>query len=276
MIIFATDLDRTLLPNGHDEDGNTIPLLFRALEGKDITIVYVSGRNMALFEEARNKFDIPLPDFFLGSVGTEMFKKGNGVLVVDGGWIDYLRGNTAHWDVEEFKKRIGEIAGLRLQEPEVQNEFKLSFYLDDFELKNKEVVEQITRAVAGSGAEVDVVYSVDPLKNVGLIDVLPKVATKVTALEYLREQLGAGKSDVVYCGDSGNDVLPLTAGYKSILVKNAHTDTKDEVVQINKEKEFMDTLYIADGRYGLNGNYSSGILEGLIYFGVLDEQDIRQ
>jgi len=268
-MILATDLDRTLLPNGHDEYDGTLPVLFEALEEKNITLVYVSGRNMALFDAAQEEFDIPVPDFFLGSVGTEMFVKENDKLVPDTGWIAYLRANTPNWNVEEFKKQIGEIEGLRLQEPDVQNEFKLSFYLDDFDAKKDDAVAHIARAVNETGAEADVVYSVDPLKNVGLIDVLPKIATKVTALEYLREKLGEGKEDVTYCGDSGNDILPLTFGYKSILVKNAHPDTKEEVARTNNEKEFSDKLYVAKGEGEYNGNYSSGILEGLTHFNII-------
>jgi len=268
-MILATDLDRTLLPNGHDEYEGTIPVLFDALKDKKITIVFVSGRNMALFEEAREEFDIPIPDFFLGSVGTEMFKKEDDNLVSDTRWIKYLRANTPNWNVEEFKKNIGDVEDLRLQDEGVQNEFKLSFYLDNFETNKDTAVARITKAVGDTGADADVVYSVDPLKNVGLIDVLPKIATKVTALEYLRKKLGEEKKNVIYCGDSGNDILPLTFGYKSILVKNAHPDTKEEVARTNNEKEFSDKLYLAKGEGEYNGNYSSGILEGLAHFDII-------
>jgi len=286
-MILATDLDRTLLPNGHDEYDGTLPLLFEEIGKLDVTLVYVSGRNLALFEEARREFDIEIPDFFLGSVGTEMFKKEEDRLVADTEWVEHLRANTPNWNVEEFKKRIGDLPvrgltasnaqagtqtgmdGLRLQEQSVQNEFKLSFYLDDFEMKKDIAVAHITDAISGTGTKADVVYSVDPLKNIGLIDVLPKIATKITALEYLRKKLGVAKEEVVYCGDSGNDLLPLTFGYKSVLMKNARPIIKEKAMNIVKKKNINECLYIAKGEGKYNGNYSSGILEGLEHFGVI-------
>jgi len=199
-----------------------------------------------------------------------MFKKEGDSLVPDTGWIEYLHANTPQWDVEKFKKDIGEMENLRLQEPDVQNEFKLSFYLDNFDNEKDAMLQHIKAAVGKTCTNADVIYSVDPLKKIGLIDVLPKIATKVAALEYLRKELNMPKEDVVYCGDSGNDLLPLTFGYSSILMKNARPAIKEKAVRITTEKNLSDFLYISEGKYGLNGNYSSGILEGLVHFGIID------
>jgi len=124
--------------------------------------------------------------------------------------------------------------------------------------------------LADIGIHANVLRSVDPIaNNVGLIDILPKIATKATAIEFLREQEHLSKKDVVYCGDSGNDIQPLTNGYRSILVNDAPEDVKETVSNIVAKNGNSDTLYIAHKTKNLNGNYASGILEGLIHFGIV-------
>ncbi len=121
-----------------------------------------------------------------------------------------------------------------------------------------------------------IVYSVDETDNIGLLDILPKYATKLTALEYLRQKLGYSKDEVVYCGDSGNDILPLTFGYKSILVRNAIPEIKKTVRQLSIQKNVIDSLHIIkEGHGSLNGYYVSGILLGLLKFGIVSEEDIQ-
>jgi len=166
-----------------------------------------------------------------------------------------------------MKKGIGLSEGLELQEKEKQNDFKLSYYMTDLSKKD-EIISQIKRYL-NTALNTVLIYSVDPIKNVGLIDILPKIATKMTAIEFLRERMGVDKKDVFYSGDSGNDILPLTNGYRAILVKNAPEDIKSEVSRINEEKGNSENIYIAKGTEKLNGNYSSGILEGLEHFGLI-------
>ncbi len=264
-MIIATDLDRTLLPNGDDEYDDTLNVFFDAVKKNKLTLAYVSGRNMDLLEQAIAEFGIETPDFFIGSVGTEIFVKKNDILIPYEPWSVYLNKNAGKWSRDMFVEKIGEPKSLSLQEDSVQNEFKLSYYVDEEDAES--IVASIKKALSEFEKDIDVVYSIDPLKKIGLIDVLPKIATKVTALAFLRDELGLTDEDVIYAGDSGNDILPLTAGFKSILVKNAHPDTKEDVMRINKDKE-LSSLYIAHGEGEYNGNYSSGILEGMKYFGV--------
>ena len=53
MRILATDLDRTLLPNGHwPADPGAIALFNELTERHDVLVVYVTGRNLSLAEAA--------------------------------------------------------------------------------------------------------------------------------------------------------------------------------------------------------------------------------
>lgn len=81
------------------------------------------------------------------------------------------------------------------------------------------MLKTVDELVKGKFDEV-IVYSFDPRSGKEMLDFLPQSATKQTALEYIADDLGANRSDVVFCG-SGNDVFPLTAGISGVLVRNA-------------------------------------------------------
>ena len=58
-----------------------------------------------------------------------------------------------------------------------------------------------------------IVYSFDSQDGKGLLDFLPNSATKQTALEYVAAASGVAKEEVVFCGDSGNDIFPLDSRF---------------------------------------------------------------
>ena len=63
MRILATDMDRTLLPNGHWEaDDNAIDLFNEMTRKFGVLVVYVTGRNLALTEAAVAEFGVRPPE----------------------------------------------------------------------------------------------------------------------------------------------------------------------------------------------------------------------
>ena len=59
MKILATDLDRTLLPNGSwERDSDAISLFNDLTDKEDVLVVYVTGRNLALTENAIREFGV--------------------------------------------------------------------------------------------------------------------------------------------------------------------------------------------------------------------------
>jgi len=273
-MIIICDLDRTLIPNGKEEYDHSLAEFYERVRGnKDIILAYATGRNLELFKQAEKEFEIQRPDFFIGSVGTELYINKGGELIEDPDWDSYVKDTHPHWNrneiVTHIEKTFSDINNIfYLQDESVQNKNKISYYLKD-ESKAKSIVSDIRTYMEENNILAEVVYSFDPHKERGLIDILPRYATKLGAVNFLIEKLKEKKENVIYCGDSGNDLLPLTSGIKSILVKNATQDVKDEAHKIMDEKGIdRDTLYIAKGQGRLNGNYSSGVLEGLDYFKV--------
>jgi len=130
------------------------------------------------------------------------------------------------------------------------------------------VLEEVDALVKGKFDEV-IVYSFDSQDNKGLIDFLPESATKQTALEYVAEEYGTPKEDVVFCGDSGNDIFPLTAGFSGVLVRNADAHLVENVKKAMQENPAL-KVYFAKGDF-LSGYYTSGVIEGAYHYGLLGD-----
>lgn len=266
-MIIVCDLDRTLLPNGEEPDDGSLERFYNYLRAFNHTLVYATGRNLEMVQSAYQEFNLKVPDYLIASVGTMVYTRQDNELVLDPCWMQHVYQHHPTWNADSIISAISNIDGLVFQEDEVQNEFKISLYAP-VERDEKEIRSDLASALA-SYKDVEIVYSIDPHKNIGLIDVLPRTATKLTALEYVRTSLGKEKDDVVYAGDSGNDILPLTYGYNAILVKNAREEVKEEVIRIAREQGHAERLYIAVGSENEHGNYASGIIEGIKYFSTL-------
>jgi len=268
MKILATDLDRTLLPNGEWEcDKEAIGLFNQLTASQNVLVVYVTGRNLDLTEKAINEFGVRFPDVLCGDVGTSIRKYQNGEWVFDDGWIAHVKRSSPRWSATEIRAAIAGIEGIREQESEHLNQFKQSYYVDH--TNNQQILKKVDELVKGKFDEV-IIYSFDSQDGKGLLDFLPASATKQTALEYVAEEFGAAKEDVVFCGDSGNDIFPLTAGFCGVLVRNA-----DDQLVANVKKAMQANpglkVYFAKGDFrGLSGYYTSGVIEGAYHYKLLE------
>jgi len=284
MFIIATDLDRTLLPNGNQEYDGSMKIFNDIIKKEKLKLIYATGRSLKLVKDAMREYHIPVPDYLIAEIGTRMYFKEKSKLVEDKKWIKIVNSVTPNWNIELFKEELSIVKGLRIQEKNKQNKFKLSYYIDNLKDSDK-IVRAVTKIIKASCSEeaaikaccseATVVYSIDETHNIGLLDIIPKYATKVEAVEYLRKKLKLEKQDIVYCGDSGNDILPLTFGYKSILVRNAIEEVRNAVKEISIQKDILDNLYMSTGYKSLNGYYVSGVIEGLIQFNVISPKYIE-
>lgn len=268
MKILATDLDRTLLPNGSwKADENAINLFNKLTEKDDILVVYVTGRNLSLTENAIKEYGVRQPNILCGDVGTTIRRYENDKWEFDSGWVSHVKNESPKWDALAIKEAISRIDGIREQEPEHQNQFKQSYYVEHEKKDN--ILNEINNRIKGKFDEV-IIYSFDSQKGNGLIDFLPNSATKQTALEYIAKEFGIPKEEVVFCGDSGNDISPLTAGFLGVLVKNADDQLVENVKNAMKENPEL-KVYFAKGNFkGLNGYYTSGVIEGAYHYGVFE------
>ncbi|CAK6694491.1 HAD family hydrolase [Synechococcus sp. CBW1107] len=267
-LLLCTDLDRTLLPNGESPESAGARDRFAALVARpEVTLAYVSGRHLALVEQAIEQYGIPRPDWVIGDVGSRMYQ-----WQPPGHWLE----STA-WQVEiatdwpglssgAISEAFTTIEDLTLQGQDRQSTYKLSYFLPlGVDLGSlRRVMEARLRELQARSSWI---YSVDEQAQVGLLDILPERATKLHAVEFLMQQQGFLPSSTVFAGDSGNDLPILVSPVPSVLVANAHPDVLRDASAGSSQRGTDQSLYVAKGDFlGMNGNYSAGILEGLVHF----------
>jgi len=269
MKILATDLDRTLLPNGSwPADPNAIDLFNQLTAEQDVFVVYVTGRNLDLTEQAIKEFGVRHPNVLCGDVGTSIRAWNNDSWHVEEGWVAHVNQASPRWNVPAIKTAIDSIDGLQQQEAEHLNPFKQSYYARHED--NASILQQVNEAIEGKFDEV-IVYSFDSQNGKGLLDILPNSATKQTALEYVAEKYQIPKQEVVFCGDSGNDVYPLTAGFSGVLVRNADEQLVSQVKEAASQNPNLKIYFAKGGFQGLSGYYTSGVIEGAYHYGLLSD-----
>ena len=276
-ILLFSDLDRTILPNGYNEESSRArPVLRRLAERPEITLVYVTGRNKALILNAIKEFAIPLPDYAIADVGTTLYNITNGKWETIADWTQHI---GKKWDGvtgQNLAELLDDLDNLRLQEPEKQNQYKLSYYTNHT-VDHHRLIEKIRRRLQTKGIAAGVIWSVDELNTLGLIDIVPEHASKLQAIKFLLKKQGISEQRAVFAGDSGNDLDALASGLQAILVKNAAEDVRNKVLKILAHNQMTDCLYQARGDFfGMNGNYTAGVLEGLAHFFPETEKWIRE
>jgi hydroxymethylpyrimidine pyrophosphatase-like HAD family hydrolase len=86
-ILLCSDLDRTLIPNGaEDESPQARPMFARLAAQRQLRLAYVSGRDKNLVKKAITDFDLPEPDFVIGDVGTTLYHVDGHQWQMNQGW----------------------------------------------------------------------------------------------------------------------------------------------------------------------------------------------
>ncbi|MGD8558236.1 MAG: HAD-IIB family hydrolase [Gammaproteobacteria bacterium] len=267
-VLLCSDLDRTLLPNGTPpESPRARSYLRTATRHHELILAYVSGRHKQLIHQAISEYQIPTPDYAVGDVGTTIYRISDNQWQPLDEWSETIAPDWAEAGHDDLKQLFADLDILKLQEPEKQNRFKLSYYTPT-QLERDQLLAEMNSRLKKEGVNASIIWSVDEAANVGLLDVLPASATKLHAVEFLMESLQCSVDDTVFAGDSGNDLPVVNSGrVQAVLVKNAHPDVIEEAKTELARKHASDKLYVAKGDFlGMNGNYAAGVLEGLVHF----------
>jgi len=266
-ILLCCDLDRTVLPNGHvPESPGARELFTRIADADEIVLAYVSGRDKKLLLDAIKEYQIPVPDYAIGDVGTTMYRIENNNWIELESWSGHIAEDWHKVSPDQIHEYLSSLAELTLQEKMKQGRFKLSYYVPA-EIKITELLDTITNELNKHSIRANLIWSIDEMKQIGLLDILPARANKLHAIEFLIIETNSTKSQTVFAGDSGNDLPVIISDVPSVLVKNASKDVQNEALQAIQGNGNKDFIYIARGDFhGLNGNYSAGIIEGLMHY----------
>jgi sucrose-6-phosphatase len=259
--VLATDLDGTLIPLNDDPlHRQDLLRLTDHFQSQDDTLVFVTGRHLESTLQAIVDHNLPRPDWIICDVGTTICRRSEGGSYIQAsGYAERLSSIIATSSIESVREQLSVMHELRLQEPEKQGPFKLSFYTSGND------IHAITRRVEAAIGDQPfcVIASVDPFNGEGLVDVMPRNASKGFALRWWAEATGHDAVRIIFAGDSGNDLAALTAGYLSIVVGNASKHVIDQTRASHRAEGWDHRLYIA------NGCATSGVLEGCLHYGLI-------
>ncbi|HEY9268310.1 MAG TPA: HAD-IIB family hydrolase [Methylotenera sp.] len=247
-----SDIDNTLLG-----DKRALKLLTGWLQSHRSKLAFgiATGRSIESAIAILKKNKVKIPDILITSVGSEIYygKK----LVPDLGWAAHIR---YLWRKDSLAEALLKFPGLKLQAPENQREFKLSYIAKP---ETMPPLNQIYEYLHELKLHAQLIYSHEEF-----LDVLPIRASKGHAIRYLAYKWGLPLENFLVAGDSGNDTEMLVGDTRAIVVGN-HSP---ELAVLRDQQH----IYFADG------HYAAGIIEGLNYYGmnismdkaILNEQDL--
>ncbi|WP_373479654.1 HAD-IIB family hydrolase [Geminocystis sp.] len=264
-LLICTDLDRTLIPNGKSPESPCARALFHQLVAhENIFLAYVTGRDQNLVKNAMENYHLPSPNFVISDVGSSIYKIVNNQWLRITDWDQKIQKDWGNFTREKLSTFLIDINECKLQEKEKQGLSKLSYYIP-LKYDHKKLLKKIKLRLEEVKIKSNLIWSVDEEKNIGLLDILPKSANKYQAINYVMNKEKFTLENTVFAGDSGNDLDVLVSPIKSILVANAHEEIKNIIQKMQLQE--TNNIYIAEGKYlNLNGNYSAGILEGIVYY----------
>lgn len=239
--LLVCDIDGTMIDSSGENSG--LDELRSWIEKRDdeTAFGYATGRNIPLIQEVIERHNLPQPDFAIHSVGTEILFDLSRTPEVDRGW----RRHIAHqWDRALVVDAVNQLPGLELQQEELQNSFKASWIITDGSIQQKQIQEALGRLAT----KVQIIIS-----QHRYLDILPKRASKGRALRYLAQKWDIPLSQIIVCGDSGNDLDLLTCGASGVVVGGYSS----ELEPLKKRKE----LYFSPD------TAAAGILDGLRHYG---------
>jgi sucrose-phosphate synthase len=241
--MLVSDIDNTLIG-----DRAALVRLTAVLRGAgaELGFAVATGRPLESTLAVLRQWRVPLPDVLITSVGSEIHYGRS--LREDVGWTRHIR----HlWRRDELAAALANVPGLRLQKPENQRAFKLSYDVDPTRMPPLRVLRALLR---GHGLRAKLIYS-----HQAYLDVLPVRASKGQAVRYLAYKWGLPLRAFLVAGDSGNDEEMLLGDTLGVVVAN-HSP---ELAGLRGREQ----IYFA------RAGHAAGILEGMAHYGFMAEEE---
>jgi sucrose-phosphate synthase len=238
-LFVISDLDGTLIENDKTDGLEEFKEWIKEHKN-EIVFGIASGRNRIITEEALNNHDLNNADVMICSAGSEIYYSKN--YIPDNGFeshIDY------QWKRDELKQALEKFKGIRLQEPDAQWQYKLSYYVNDN--FNKDDLANLYKFLDDRKLRVKLLLTENKY-----LDFLPFRAGKGNAVRYLSYKWKVPLENFITAGNSGNDIDMLRGKTKGIVVANYSA----ELEELKKYK----------GIYFANQPLAKGVLEGIEFY----------
>ena len=239
--LLVCDVDNTLL--GDRGAMEHLLDLINSTQGK-VGFGVATGRNIESTVKVLEKNNIPTPDLFITSVGSEIHYGHR--MVEDTDWQKHI---NYRWKPATIRKLMKQFPGLKMQPATEQREYKISYNVNPDKVPP---MREISAYLRQHDIHVKLVYS-----HHAYLDCMPIRASKGLAVRYIGMKWGIGPERILVTGDSGNDEEMLRGNTLGVVVGNYSKE-------LAKLKD-RDLIYFA------GQSYANGIIEGIKFYGFLDD-----
>jgi HAD superfamily hydrolase (TIGR01484 family) len=260
-VALASDLDGTFIPlPGRDDNREALRVLHEQRSRAPFILIFATGRRLQTVEGAIVEHGLPEPDWLVCDVGTSIYER------VGAGWSalatyeERVAEVVTGKDRGDVERALAGLTDLTLQDVVHQKRFKISY--DAPATRAEELSLMISSRLHEHDLPYEVTASVDPSGAHGLIDVLPRGVGKAFALKWLCEHLKLEGTQMLYAGDSGNDLDALSSGFRAIVVGNATPGLVEQAREKLAARGSKDCLFVA------TGSATSGVVEGCRHWGL--------
>jgi sucrose-phosphate synthase len=211
---------------------------------KKIGFGVATGRVIESAVEAIKTNNIPMPDLFITSVGSEIYYNYKDELIYSTGWDAHI---SHLWQKDKIIELLSKFDFLEFQEKANQRKFKISYYTEDCS-KN---IDKVRELLIKNKIKFSLIFS-----HGQYLDILPYRASKGKAIRYLAYRWNIPFERILVAGDSGNDMEMLKGDLLGVVVANYSPELE----------ELKGTRRV----YFSGKKYAAGIKDGINYYNFIN------
>jgi sucrose-phosphate synthase len=236
-----SDIDQALI--GNPQALEDFSRILRA-NRKKVTFGIATGRRIDSALLAMRKYNIPMPDVLISSLGTRIHYGKS--LHEDQFWADHIDHN---WSGPRINRTLARMPGLVKQSKKRQTPFKISYYYDQ---ENAPPVDEIIEKLRQRDIAANVILSFGQY-----LDIVPSRASKGQALRYVSQRLEIPLENMLVTGGSGADEDMMRGNTLAVVVQNRHHEELSQLADLEK-------IYFA------SKGHAAGIVEAIEHYKFFD------
>ncbi|MEL7336620.1 MAG: HAD family hydrolase, partial [Planctomycetota bacterium] len=222
-------------------------------------LIYVTGRNAASAIQAIDESALPAPNALISDLGAAILQataSGQPLTPVNeySGALGIMSGPVRQYDFGW----LDEVPGIERVSIEMQSEFRLYYECKPEELQAH--ATEIQSKLDHRGIPYALQSSSDETAGIGRIDIVPEMVNKAFALNWWLQFKRVRAQNVIFCGDSENDLSAFCEQFQTVVVQNAADTIKEAVRRFHVDHGQSDRLHLA------TQCNTSGVLEGVRHF----------